>query len=231
MGESLTVLTCLCILLVHRSEESSPFKNTDKECRTMLPSGSRSPPRKDKNLFKVAVSDTIYHEAMHHIQVSVENMTDRPIIGVLLQPRLGGCEGPDVDHNVGEFEMIPGNDYFKFLNCRRNPKGAVSTKHWTGKPYQGKIEVNFIITNTKRKLRFRATIIGSHGNLYVNNDSEEIRYVAIKSSDQDDSKECPKLKALPQIAENEAASDYRSNINKFSLLLYILLYLTRHLLT
>ncbi|XP_062589671.1 uncharacterized protein LOC134251294 [Saccostrea cucullata] len=197
----------------------------------MLPSMLRSPPRKDKNLFKVAVSDTIYHEAMHHIQVSVENKTTSPIIGVLLQPRLSGCEGPDVDHNVGEFEMIVGNDYFKFLNCRRNPKGAVITKHWTGKPYQGKIEVNFIIANTKRKLKFRATIISSYGKLYVDNDSEEIRYVAITSNDQDDSKECPKLKALPQIAENEAISYHKSNMFKLSILFYILFFITRYLIT
>lgn len=54
--------------------------------------------------------------------VSIVNMTSRPIGWVLLQPRLKGCDGPDVDHNIGEFEMLPGNDYFEFLNCRQNPK-------------------------------------------------------------------------------------------------------------
>lgn len=191
----------------------------------MLPSHARSPPREDKSLFNVLVSDTIYHEDMHHIQgfisfdtntdsrfinsivrhsmcnrvyfyflkymhsikqglhvplmfltgispkffhsfanlllheellyanimflietiitkhinlinfkvlnqqfnvfcfpVSIVNMTHRPIGWVLLQPRLKGCDGPDVDHNIGEFEMLPGNDYFEFLNCRKNPK-------------------------------------------------------------------------------------------------------------
>lgn len=61
--------------------------------------------------------------------VSVENITDRPVIGVLLQPRLVGCEGPDVNHNVGEFEMIPTNNYFEFLNCRGTPKVTFNTKY------------------------------------------------------------------------------------------------------
>lgn len=55
------------LILVEGSGGSSPFTNANKECRTMLPSKLRSPPREDKNLFRVGVSDTIYHEAMHHI--------------------------------------------------------------------------------------------------------------------------------------------------------------------
>lgn len=34
----------------------------------MLPSRARSPPREDKSLYEVRVSDTIYHEDMHHIE-------------------------------------------------------------------------------------------------------------------------------------------------------------------
>lgn len=59
---------CLFILMTKTSASQSPFRNSDKECRTMLPSRARSPPREDKSLYEVRVSDTIYHEDMHHIE-------------------------------------------------------------------------------------------------------------------------------------------------------------------
>nr|XP_022313909.1 uncharacterized protein LOC111118644 isoform X2 [Crassostrea virginica] len=192
----------------------------------MLPSRMRSPAREDRNLFSVHVSDTLYHENMHHVLVTVSNRTaEGYILGVLLQPRLVGCDGPDVDHNVGEFEMLETDNYFRFLNCRKNPKGTVVTNIWTGKPYSGDIKVNFVIANTRRKLKFRATIISQDGQLYVNNDSEEIRYIPVSGVDPDDSKECPRIKALPFVSDSGASSDYRSGFSISSAILFLLSYM------
>eukprot|EP00105_Crassostrea_gigas_P015157 XP_011432070.1 PREDICTED: uncharacterized protein LOC105331533 [Crassostrea gigas] len=226
MKTAILAHVCLFILMTKSSASQSPFRNSDKECRTMLPSRARSPPREDKSLYEVRVSDTIYHEDMHHIEVSIVNKTSRPIGWVLLQPRLKGCDGPDVDHNIGEFEMLPGNDYFEFLNCRQNPKGAVVTKQWSGKPYEGKIEVNFVITTTKRKIKFRATIISPDGNIYLHNDSEEIRYISLKGTDLSKAEECPKIKhfALQVESNNEANSCHTSNYFIFIVFLFGLSY-------
>lgn len=69
-------------------------------------------------------------------------------------------------------------------------------------------------------LFYRATIISSSGRIYVNNDSEEIRYLSLNANDRDDSKECPKMEAQPLISNNEAASDH-SNKLAMSLVLVV----------
>lgn len=72
---------------------------------------------------------------------------------------------------------------------------------------------------------FRATIISQDGQLYVNNDSEEIRYIPVSGVDPDDSKECPRIKALPFVSDSGASSDYRSGLSISSAILFLLSYM------